>query len=178
MYDIKIMYNPVDNIKEIKDFCYTAISQDRTKKHIKRNMDPTGISNSSLIYRILKTDKYKNNRGIITPVYYNGKIVSISGSEIYNDDIIIMGKRYFTLREHRHKQLFLRYMILNQWIWVDFVKKQHSLIITTINEEDKGILRLWKKEKVRKFLYPLKYKVNDNKSFIEGVEQYTVEFYI
>ena len=95
----------------IKNFCRIAYLQSNNDD-MRKNMawDNWIQIHQSLLYKIYIERKYD----LIHLVYENNEVVSLSCMEEYDDDTMIGGKRYFTLKEYRGANYFSKYMLDRQ----------------------------------------------------------------
>lgn len=106
-----------DYFFSIRCFCRIAYYQS-DNEDMKRNMawrDWTQY-HQSLLYKIYIENKYS----IVHLVYEDDRIVSLSCMEEYDPDIMIGGKRYFTLKEYRGNNYFSKFMLEKQ---IDYCRR-------------------------------------------------------
>ena len=160
---------PDENLEYFDDifkFCQKAHRETKLKQTIK-NMSPVNWEENkeSLLYRIYVKGFFDNEKGMLTLVYYNNELISLSGVESYSNDVAIMAKRYFVLRAYRPYPFLHNFMLDPQLEWA--LKRKFKVALLTINEYQKNtVFSLIKRSKENKaFILGKKIKMPKYKDF-------------
>ncbi len=131
MRKIDILYKEdlINKFYDIHEFCKAAVVEDNYVG-IKRNMDYIfwHKNKHSLLYQIYIAKKYE----CIMVAYDKNKIIAISGIELYNEDVAIILKRLYVLKNFRkNKEMFLP-------LQIDWCKEHNiKMAMITINNYNK-----------------------------------------
>ena len=174
---------------DVKNFCTQAEKETKLEK-TKNNMKADGWENypESLLHRLYKSNKYDNGNGCLVLVYDNDKLFALSGVEKHTDNIAIISKRLFVLREYRTVPIFSMFIIKPQIEWAK--KRGFKVCLITVNEYQRDtVLRIFKRAQKRgaiilgRKVYPdgnifKEMKIYPVKMFINGEYQYIISYLI
>tara|TARA_Y100001972_G_scaffold5521_1_gene5925 strand:+ start:507 stop:1061 length:555 start_codon:yes stop_codon:yes gene_type:complete len=161
-----IATNPYDYIQEIKDFCKIAYEESNDEN---MSLDDGNNTPSLLKHLRLKTIP------MITMVLYDKNIISLSGVQKYNEDVCILGKRFYTLKEYRKSPMgkpnnfFQDYMYKPQLSWA--VDNNFKVALITFNEHNKKLIPVLEREQKKGRSFQ-SFKKLDKKLIINKTEQY------
>ena len=161
-----IATNPYDYIKEIKDFCKIAYEESNDEN---MSLDDGNNTPSLLKHLRLKTIP------MVTMVLYDKNIISLSGVQKYNEDVCILGKRFYTLKEYRKSPMgkpnnfFQDYMYKPQLSWA--VDNNFKVALITFNEHNKKLIPVLEREQKKGRSFQ-SFKKLDKKLIINKTEQY------
>ncbi len=161
-----IATNPYDYIQEIKDFCKIAYEESNDEN---MSLDDGNNTPSLLKHLRLKTIP------MITMVLYDKNIISLSGVQKYNEDVCILGKRFYTLKEYRKSPMgkpnnfFQDYMYKPQLTWA--VDNNFKVALITFNEHNKKLIPVLEREQKKGRSFQ-SFKKLDKKLIINKTEQY------
>ncbi len=162
---------------QIKNFCKEAV-KDCKNLRTKQNIDYVNwkTNPACLMYKVYT----KKDFLMLTLLYDKKHLVGLSGVEMYNKEVALIGRRLFILKKYRTHGFY--FMLDPQ---VDFIRDyKFKLGIITINKYRKPLLNIVKrvlKSKPVSFvphLYDYSgYIVMDDPIEFNGVEQYIVGIY-
>ena len=161
-----IATNPYDYIQEIKDFCKIAYEESNDEN---MSLDDGNNTPSLLKHLRLKTIP------MVTMVLYDKNIISLSGVQKYNEDVCILGKRFYTLKEYRKSPMgkpnnfFQDYMYKPQLSWA--VDNNFKVALITFNEHNKKLIPVLEREQKKGRSFQ-SFKKLDKKLIINKTEQY------
>ncbi len=161
-----IATNPYDYIQEIKDFCKIAYEESNDEN---MSLDDGNNTPSLLKHLRLKTIP------MVTMVLYDKNIISLSGVQKYNEDVCILGKRFYTLKEYRKSPMgkpnnfFQDYMYKPQLTWA--VDNNFKVALITFNEHNKKLIPVLEREQKKGRSFQSFKKLN-KKLIINKTEQY------
>ena len=161
-----IATNPYDYIQEIKDFCKIAYEESNDEN---MSLDDGNNTPSLLKHLRLKTIP------MLTMVLYDKNIISLSGVQKYNEDVCILGKRFYTLKEYRKSPMgkpnnfFQDYMYKPQLSWA--VDNNFKVALITFNEHNKKLIPVLEREQKKGRSFQ-SFKKLDKKLIINKTEQY------
>ena len=161
-----IATNPYDYIQEIKDFCKIAYEESNDEN---MSLDDGNNTPSLLKHLRLKTIP------MVTMVLYDKNIISLSGVQKYNEDVCILGKRFYTLKEYRKSPMgkpnnfFQDYMYKPQLTWA--VDNNFKVALITFNEHNKKLIPVLEREQKKGRSFQ-SFKKLDKKLIINKTEQY------
>tara|TARA_Y100001938_G_C7846357_1_gene308613 strand:+ start:36 stop:590 length:555 start_codon:yes stop_codon:yes gene_type:complete len=161
-----IATNPYDYIQEIKDFCKIAYEESNDEN---MSLDDGNNTPSLLKHLRLKTIP------MVTMVLYDKNIISLSGVQKYNEDVCILGKRFYTLKEYRKSPMgkpnnfFQDYMYKPQLSWA--VDNKFKVALITFNEHNKKLIPVLEREQKKGRSFQ-SFKKLDKKLIINKTEQY------
>jgi len=136
--------------QDIYNFCNEAII-DLKQQQKKQSIDLSQTirtmgtkdwesNNECLLYRIYKQKKYSNNEGLLNLVYYNNKIIGISGAELVGENVISVAKRLFVLTPYRVQNFTTRFFTPSQNQWFKRNHPKVNLVIATFNTYLKNMI--------------------------------------
>lgn len=143
---ISITENFKNYFDDIYKLCETA--QNDKIESIRQNMAVKHWAKNPhcLLYRIYIEKKFSDNNGILTCVYDDNKIISISGAERSDfENICIWGKRLYTLPNYRNKNIH-RLLLKPQYDWS--MKNNFKVALGTWNEDHYSLYR-FEKNKIK-----------------------------
>ena len=133
----------VDNhFDEIKAFCRLAV-KDSKNKSLRNNMAYVFYENipEALMNRIY----VKKSFLILTLVYDENNLVSLSGVEPFNSSVALIGRRLFKLKSHRNIDIFYDYMLEPQ---MNYLKDHNFKVgLFSVNDYNKLIFDFCRKQK-------------------------------
>lgn len=133
----------VDNhFDEIKAFCRLAV-KDSKNKSLRNNMAYVFYENipEALMNRIY----VKKSFLILTLVYDENNLVSLSGVEPFNSSVALIGRRLFKLKSHRNIDIFYDYMLEPQ---MNYLKDHNFKVgLFSVNDYNKLIFDFTRKQK-------------------------------
>ena len=169
-YTVKIISSNFNDIYDDLVY-YCRIAEIESQSSImKRNMKGFSWENypESLLYKIFKTDTYKNGNGLLILIYKNNKIISTSTCELYNKDIVILLKRLYILNKFRGKNRYNFTVYLpNQLKWAK--EKNAKVCIWTVNTYNEGMIKLTKRIKNHKGVLLGKSVILEYNDFIDNI---------
>ena len=126
----------INYFDDIKVFCRDAL-MDCKHEQTRRNMDDQRwIHNRESLLNCLYIQKK------ISPLFLatdNDKIIGLAGIEKYNDDVAIIGKRLFILKQYRNQLIHWYQIIKPQIQWCK--NNGYKIVIWTHNEYKKILLK-------------------------------------
>jgi len=148
----------------IKFFCRKAMNDCRNSQ-TRLNMDSITWKDNpeSLLNCVYKQKK-------IDPLFLafdNGEIIGLAGIEKYNEDVAIISKRLFVLREYRNKLVHWKKILKQQIEWCR--EQGFKICITTQNEYKKAMHRHIKQWNKGFVILPEKYNICGRKQYICGL---------
>ncbi len=158
--------NPNDYLQDIKEFCSIAYNESNDEN---MSLDDGNNTPSLLKHIRLKTIP------MITMVLHDEKVISLSGVQKYNEDVCILGKRFYTLKEYRKSPMgkpnnfFQDYMYKPQLSWA--VENNFKAALLTFNEHNKKLIPVLEREQ-RKGRSFVSFKKYDKMMTINKTEQY------
>ena len=158
--------NPLEYLDEITEFCRIAFDESGDKN---MSLD-IGIHSSSLLRHI------KNKTiPMITMVMNDTKVISLSGVQKYSNQVCILGKRFYTLKQYRKSPMgkpnnfFQDYMYEPQLTWS--INYGFKVALITFNEHNKKLIPVLEREQ-RKDRSFQSFKKHDKMMNINSTEQY------
>ena len=158
--------NPIEHLEEITKFCEIAYKESDDKN---MSLD-TGIYSSSLLKHIKQ-----NTIPMITIVMHDENIISLSGVQKYNENVCILGKRFYTLKKYRKSPMgkpnnfFQDYMYEPQLTWS--INYGFKVALITFNKHNKKLIPVLEREQ-RKGRSFQSFKKYDKMININNTEQY------
>ena len=140
MYRGKVTTNPSEYLDEITEFCKIAYNESGDK-----NFELKSDGTSSLLRHI-----EENSIPMITMVLEDKKIISLSGVQRYSNDVCILAKRFYTLKEYskspmgKPNNFFQDYMYEPQLAWA--VNYSFKIVLITFNEDKKKLIPVLERE--------------------------------
>ena len=137
--------NTNDYFDDIFCFCQEASTQ-TSLQQTEKNMSSENweTNEESLLYRIFIGNRFDENNGVLTLVYYKDKLIAVSGVERHNSLVAVMAKRYFVLKKYRPYHFFHNFMFCPQFDWIE--KQGFKVALITVNEyQEKTVLNLFRR---------------------------------
>ena len=161
-----VITEPKKYLSHIKEFCHIAY-QESGDENMSLNIDE---DSSSLLKHI-----HYDTVPMITAVLQDEKIISLSGVQKYSNDVCILGKRFYTLKDHRKSPMgkpnnfFQDYMYEPQLTWS--VNYGFKIALITFNEHNKKLIPFLEREQKKGRSFQ-SFKRLDKKLTINNTEQY------
>lgn len=175
-------------VKEINNPVILSLLKNQIEEYCKKIeykelFDIDYHNHSSLLYEIYTKRSYVKPNGSLFLIYDNNHIISISGTQRYNDDICFLAKRHSIVKEHRGKGLYSYHMLQPQVEWAK--KNGYKMGLFTWNEDREILYKIYKKISRGRCrwsgvadMYKDKLIVYDGVYKINGVPQYVMGYKI
>ena len=133
--------NALEYYNEIEEFCKNAYAESKDE-----NYAPKDEGSTSSLLKHIKTGSIP----MVVMVCHDSDIISLSGVQKYSDDVCILGKRFYTLKEYRKSPMgkpnnfFQDYMYEPQLTWS--VNYGFKIALITFNEHNKRLIPVLERE--------------------------------
>lgn len=150
MMKLKVLRNHEeyeDHFRDVSKLCELAVTEmastaDRDVGQTIKNMDYVTwtFNKHCLMYRLYVKKDFSNDNGMLCILYDEDNPVSISGASKYNDDIVMLARRQYTLLPYRGKGVYHKYCMHWQIEWAKQIGAKACMI--TVNEYNKVLYKM------------------------------------
>jgi len=146
-YDIH-SYKHNLNFDELCDFCKIESFDVKQPASVNMWSKDWRVSNNTLPYILLNTDRFDSPNGQLYILRANSKIVGCSGVYIsdFSSKICLAGVRTWINYKHRNNLLVREYFLPYQKQWA--IKNNIPIIALSFNEYNKNIISIWSKQRL------------------------------
>jgi hypothetical protein len=156
MYKLKVVMNCfIDYFYELKEFNELAAKDNQSdiKKRgkeicsVTQNMTSENwhLNKHSFLYRIYISQDFSDNKGALTLLYDDDKLISVSSVSRadFDSNVAITGRRSFVLKEYRGKMLFTNNHLAAHVKWAK--KNKIKTVIFVINQDSVSVYKVAKR---------------------------------